>query len=46
MLAALSVVNFFCYLLCAKWYNASADGSGAAAASGQVAADGDGKEII
>ncbi|KAK3144704.1 hypothetical protein QOZ80_4AG0316610 [Eleusine coracana subsp. coracana] len=46
MLAALSVVNFFCYLLCAKWYNAGADGSDAAAASGQVAAEGDGKEII
>ncbi|TVT98226.1 hypothetical protein EJB05_56444, partial [Eragrostis curvula] len=45
MLAALSVLNFFCYLLCAKWYNAGADGSDAAA-SGQVAAEGDGKDII
>jgi hypothetical protein len=34
-------VNFFCYLMCAKWYNTGADGSGGAAASGQVAAVGD-----
>ena len=47
MLAALSVLNFFCFLLCARWYNAGVDGSDAAAASGQVAAEGvDGKEII
>ncbi|KAJ1271123.1 hypothetical protein BS78_06G104700 [Paspalum vaginatum] len=47
MLAALSVLNFFCFLMCARWYNAGADGSGAAA-SGQVAAgsDDDIKEII
>ncbi|RCV33755.1 hypothetical protein SETIT_7G107900v2 [Setaria italica] len=46
MLAALSVLNFFCFLLCARWYNAGVDGSDAAA-SGQVAAEGaDGKEII
>jgi dipeptide/tripeptide permease len=46
MLAALSVLNFFCFLLCARWYNAGMDGSDAAA-SGQVAAEGaDGKEII
>ncbi|XP_062225717.1 protein NRT1/ PTR FAMILY 4.3-like [Phragmites australis] len=45
MLAALSVLNFFCYLLCARWYNSGADGSDAAA-SGQVAAEGGGKEII
>ncbi|CAL5031919.1 unnamed protein product [Urochloa decumbens] len=49
MLAALSVLNFFCFLLCARWYNAGAvDGADAAAASGQVAAEAgvDGKEII
>jgi len=47
MLAALSVLNFFCYLLCARWYNAGADGSGAPASAGQVASEvDDGKEII
>ncbi|XP_062186134.1 protein NRT1/ PTR FAMILY 4.3-like [Phragmites australis] len=45
MLAALSVVNFFCYLLCSRWYNAGAHGSDAAA-SGQVAAEDDIKETI
>ncbi|KAF0893190.1 hypothetical protein E2562_023212 [Oryza meyeriana var. granulata] len=44
MLAVLSVLNFFCYLLCARWYNSGADG--ADAASAQVAAEGDVKEII
>ncbi|OEL20982.1 Protein NRT1/ PTR FAMILY 4.3 [Dichanthelium oligosanthes] len=47
MLAALSVLNFFCFLLCARWYNAGVDDCSDAAASGQVAAeDVDGKEII
>ena len=47
MLAALSVLNFFFYLLCARWYNAGADGSEAAASAGQVASEvDDGKEII
>uniref|UniRef100_A0A0E0KQZ2 Major facilitator superfamily (MFS) profile domain-containing protein n=1 Tax=Oryza punctata TaxID=4537 RepID=A0A0E0KQZ2_ORYPU len=47
MLAVLSLINFFCYLLCARWYNSGADGCDAAA-SAQVAAEGDGngKEII
>ncbi|KAL6845804.1 hypothetical protein ACP4OV_024379 [Aristida adscensionis] len=45
MLAALSVLNFFCYLLCARWYDAGADGPDAAA-SGQVAAEGDAKDAI
>ncbi|KAG8064591.1 hypothetical protein GUJ93_ZPchr0004g38116 [Zizania palustris] len=44
MLAVLSVINFFCYLLCARWYNSGADCSDSASA--QVAAEGDGKEII
>ncbi|VAH48030.1 unnamed protein product [Triticum turgidum subsp. durum] len=43
MLAALSVLNFFCYLVCARWYNSGADGSDAASA--QIAAEGDAKEI-
>ncbi|KAM0916643.1 hypothetical protein ACQ4PT_010006 [Festuca glaucescens] len=43
MLAVLSVINFFCYLLCAKWYNSGVDGSDAASA--QIAAEGNGKEI-
>ncbi|CAN6241664.1 unnamed protein product [Urochloa humidicola] len=49
MLAALSVLNFFCFLLCARWYNAGVDGAddAAAASGGQVAAESaDGKEII
>ncbi|CAL5016838.1 unnamed protein product [Urochloa decumbens] len=48
MLAALSVLNFFCFLLCARWYNAGVDGAADAAGSGQVTAEGgaDGKEII
>nr|CAB3484590.1 unnamed protein product [Digitaria exilis] len=50
MLAALSVLNFLCFLLCARWYNAGVEGSdaiAAAAASGQVVAEGvDDKEII
>lgn len=43
MLAVLSVLNFFCYLVCARWYNSGADGLDAASA--QIAAEGDGKEI-
>ncbi|XP_051217473.1 protein NRT1/ PTR FAMILY 4.3 [Lolium perenne] len=43
MLAVLSLINFFCYLLCAKWYNSGVDGSDAASA--QIAAEGNGKEI-
>uniref|UniRef100_A0A0E0P9K3 Major facilitator superfamily (MFS) profile domain-containing protein n=1 Tax=Oryza rufipogon TaxID=4529 RepID=A0A0E0P9K3_ORYRU len=49
MLAVLSVINFFCYLLCARWYNSGgADDGCDASASAQVAAEGDGngKEII
>ncbi|ONM17217.1 Protein NRT1/ PTR FAMILY 4.3 [Zea mays] len=46
MLAVLSVLNFCCYLLCARWYNAGAQGSDAAA-SGLVASEvDDRKEII
>ncbi|XP_040378865.1 protein NRT1/ PTR FAMILY 4.3-like [Oryza brachyantha] len=45
MLAVLSVLNFFCYLLCARWYNSGADGSDAASAQ-VAAAEGDVKEII
>ncbi|KAL6662075.1 hypothetical protein ACP70R_001459 [Stipagrostis hirtigluma subsp. patula] len=45
MLTVLSVINFFCYLLCARWYNSGAQGSDAAA-SGGAAADGDGKDIV
>ena len=46
MLAALSAINFCCYLLCARWYNSGADA--AESASAQVAAEGNGngKEII
>ncbi|KAL6840485.1 hypothetical protein ACP4OV_030295 [Aristida adscensionis] len=44
-LAALCVLNFFCYLLCARWYNSGDDGSDAAA-SGEVAEGGDSKDII
>ncbi|KAL5216489.1 hypothetical protein ABZP36_007890 [Zizania latifolia] len=33
MLAVLSVINFFCYLLCARWYNSGADCSVSDAAS-------------
>jgi dipeptide/tripeptide permease len=43
MLAALSVVNFFCYLMCAKWYNTGADGSGGAL--GRVAAKGSSEHL-
>jgi hypothetical protein len=40
------VLNFCCYLLCARWYNAGAQGSDAAA-SGLVASEvDDRKEII
>uniref|UniRef100_J3LY57 Uncharacterized protein n=1 Tax=Oryza brachyantha TaxID=4533 RepID=J3LY57_ORYBR len=39
------VLNFFCYLLCARWYNSGADGSDAASAQ-VAAAEGDVKEII
>uniref|UniRef100_A0A0D9W5C2 Uncharacterized protein n=1 Tax=Leersia perrieri TaxID=77586 RepID=A0A0D9W5C2_9ORYZ len=52
MLAVLSVVNFFCYLICARWYSSGGGGGGDGcdAASAQVAAEGDGngngKEII
>ncbi|CAO2206178.1 unnamed protein product [Urochloa humidicola] len=48
LLAALSVLNFFCYLLCARWYNSGHGGSDDGAASGEVASedDDDGKGLI
>ncbi|XP_062192279.1 protein NRT1/ PTR FAMILY 4.3-like [Phragmites australis] len=47
VLAALSVLNFFCYLLCARWYNNSGAGGSDEDASGEVVAeDGGGKEIM
>jgi peptide/histidine transporter 3/4 len=50
VLAALSVLNFFCYLLCARWYNSGAGGSESdeAAAPGEVASEeeDDGKGLI
>uniref|UniRef100_A0A0A9DDJ9 Uncharacterized protein n=1 Tax=Arundo donax TaxID=35708 RepID=A0A0A9DDJ9_ARUDO len=47
VLAALSVFNFFCYLLCARWYNSSGAGGDDADASGEVVPeDDDGKEIM
>uniref|UniRef100_A0A804NM67 Protein NRT1/ PTR FAMILY 4.3 n=1 Tax=Zea mays TaxID=4577 RepID=A0A804NM67_MAIZE len=50
VLAALSVLNFFCYLLCARWYNSGAAGSGpdGAAPGGEVASEeeDDGKGLI
>ncbi|OEL28055.1 Protein NRT1/ PTR FAMILY 4.3, partial [Dichanthelium oligosanthes] len=48
VLAALSVLNFFCYLLCARWYNSGAGASNDEAASGEVASedDDDGKGLI
>ncbi|KAL5208599.1 hypothetical protein ABZP36_033034 [Zizania latifolia] len=44
MLAALSAVNFCCFLLCARWYSSGADAAPSAAA--QVAAEGSVNEII
>ncbi|CAD6265849.1 unnamed protein product [Miscanthus lutarioriparius] len=49
VLAALSVLNFFCYLLCARWYNSGAGGSESdEAAPGEVASEeeDDGKGLI
>ncbi|KAF8662649.1 hypothetical protein HU200_056251 [Digitaria exilis] len=47
VLAVLSVLNFFCYLLCARWYNSGA-GGGDEASSGEVVSedDDDGKGLI
>ena len=41
LLAALSVLNFFCYLLCARWYNSGAGGSETdeAVAPGEIASE-------
>ncbi|OQU80117.1 hypothetical protein SORBI_3007G081300 [Sorghum bicolor] len=41
VLAALSVLNFFCYLLCARWYNSGAGGSETdeAVAPGEIASE-------
>ncbi|KAJ1267814.1 hypothetical protein BS78_07G087000 [Paspalum vaginatum] len=48
VLAALSVLNFLCYLLCARWYNSGAGGDSDEAASGEVASEeeDDGKGLI
>ncbi|CAL5011153.1 unnamed protein product [Urochloa decumbens] len=48
VLAALSVLNFFCYLLCARWYNSGPGGSDDEAASGEAVSedDDDGKGLI
>ncbi|PUZ50626.1 hypothetical protein GQ55_6G072800 [Panicum hallii var. hallii] len=48
VLAALSVLNFFCYLLCARWYNSGGAGGSGEAASGEAASedDDDGKGLI
>ncbi|WVZ94483.1 hypothetical protein U9M48_040370 [Paspalum notatum var. saurae] len=49
VLAALSVLNFLCYLLCARWYNSGAGGGDSdEAASGEVASEeeDDGKGLI
>ncbi|KAG2577564.1 protein NRT1/ PTR FAMILY 4.3-like [Panicum virgatum] len=48
VLAALSVLNFFCYLLCARWYNSGGAGGSDEAASGEAASEDedDGKGLI
>ncbi|TKW08280.2 hypothetical protein SEVIR_6G019400v4 [Setaria viridis] len=48
VLAGLSVLNFFCYLLCARWYNSGAGGDPDEASSGEVVSedDDDGKGLI
>jgi peptide/histidine transporter 3/4 len=49
VLAALSVLNFFCYLLCARWYNSGGAGGASEAASDEAASeddDDDGKGLI
>ncbi|CAO2189253.1 unnamed protein product [Urochloa humidicola] len=48
LLAALSVLNFFCYLLCARWYNSGPGGGDDQAGSGEVVSedDDDGKGLI
>ncbi|CAO2176067.1 unnamed protein product [Urochloa humidicola] len=48
LLAVLSVLNFFCYLLCARWYNSGPGGSDDEVASGEVVSedDDDGKGLI